>query len=174
MFAAPPALAMFEFLDLTHKTIQEELGKLRVLVQAIEAEKISPMQQKSLATICDYFEHEVKHHHLDEEKHVFPAVYESSDPQIHQVADQLKQDHGWLEQNWLELSPSLVAASQGNNWFDMAELAHGFEVFEALYADHMVLEESIAFKSAQDLPRHWDTMAIGREMAQRRAAKKHA
>ena len=53
----------------------------------------------------------------------------------------LQQDHGWIEENLLELSPQLSAIASGNNWFDMPEFQHGVEVFIALYGQHMELED---------------------------------
>ena len=44
----------------------------------------------------------------------------------------LHQDHGWIEENWIELGPQLRAIALGNNWFDTADFVHGVEVFLTL------------------------------------------
>lgn len=42
-----------------------------------------------------------------------------------------------------------AAASEGNQWFDPAELWYALDVFETLYTDHLLLEESIAYPHAK-------------------------
>ena len=69
------------------------------------------------------------------------------------------------------MAPQIQATIHDNVWFDLDELRHGFNVFEALYTEHMALEESIAFPRAMSLVKDWDLLTIGREMAQRRMLK---
>ena len=69
------------------------------------------------------------------------------------------------------VEPSLEAATGGNLWFDPAELRHALEVFEALYLDHILLEESIAYPEAKKRLVGIDTIGMGREMARRRVMK---
>ena len=66
-----------------------------------------------------------------------------------QAVRTLQQDHGWIEQNWLELAPMLRAIAQGEDWVDMAELKHTIEVFVSLCHDHIVLEESLIYPEAK-------------------------
>ena len=89
-----------------------------------------------------------------------------------QAAEHLIQDHGWLEENWIQISPSLEAATSGNLWFDPIELRHALEVFEALYLDHILLEESLAYPEAKKRFVGIDTVGMGREMARRRVMAK--
>ena len=57
------------------------------------------------------------------------------------------------------------------SFFDPAELRHALEVFEALYLDHILLEESIAYPEAKKRLVGIDTIGMGREMARRRVMK---
>ena len=57
----------------------------------------------------------------------------------------LQQDHGWIEENWIELSPQLSAVASGNNWFDLAELKHGVEVFAELCRTHLAVEDTLVY-----------------------------
>ena len=66
------------------------------------------------------------------------------------------------------MAPSLDAAANGNLWFDIQTFRHALEVFEALYLDHIMLEESIAYPEAQKRMVAHDAAGMGREMAQRR------
>ena len=168
MSAAPVSIAIFEFLDSTHKDIQGQVGQLHRLVDAIESEGLNAANRALARRVLDYFNTEARQHHLDEEKHIFPALLASQDPEVVQTTERLIQDHGWLEETWIQIAPSLEAATSGNLWFDVAELRHALEVFEALYLDHIVLEEAIAYPEAKKRLASLNTLGAGREMARRR------
>jgi len=172
MSTAPVATAVFEFLDSTHQEIQSHIKLLRALVDAIESDGLNPTNRGQARRVLDYFNGEARQHHLDEEKHIFPALLASQNAEIVQAAEHLIQDHGWLEENWIQIAPSLEAATGGNLWFDPMELRHALEVFEALYLDHIVLEESIAYPEAKKRLMRADTSGMGREMAKRRALQR--
>ena len=172
MSAAPVSIAVFEFLDSTHQDIQAQVRQLHALVDAIEADGLSQANRAQARRVLDYFSREARQHHLDEEKHIFPPLLASQDPAIVQATEHLIQDHGWLEENWIQIAPSLEAATNGNLWFDTAELRHALEVFEALYLDHILLEESIAYPEARKRLAAYDMAGMGREMARRRALKR--
>ncbi len=171
MSAAPVSIAVFEFLDSTHKDIQQQLQLLHTLVDAIENEGLNPANRGTARRVLDYFNGEARQHHLDEEKHIFPALLASQNAEVVQATEPLIQDHGWLEENWIQIAPSLEAATGGNLWFDTAELRHALEVFEALYLDHILLEESIAYPEARKRLQGLDTLGMGREMAKRRVMR---
>ena len=73
----------------------------------------------------------------------------SDNAELVQVVQTLQQDHGWIEQNWLELAPMLRAIAQGEDWVDMAEFKHNSEVFLNLCHDHIVLEETLIYPEAK-------------------------
>ena len=164
-------LDMFEFLDETHKSIQIKLQEFRALLETEGFPSLTRPQKAQLESIHAFFAHDARQHHLDEERHVFPALLESQQNELTHLAQQLRQDHGWIEENWIELAPQIQATIHDNVWFDLDELRHGFNVYEALYTEHMALEESIAFPRAMSLVKDWDLLTIGREMAQRRMLK---
>ena len=171
MSAAPVSVAVFEFLDNTHRDIQDQIKTLHALVDAIENEGLNQANRASARRVLDFFNGEARQHHLDEEKHIFPALLSSQDAEIVQATEHLIQDHGWLEENWIQIEPSLEAATGGNLWFDTVELRHALEVFEALYIDHILLEESIAYPEAKKRLAGLDTVGMGREMAKRRVMR---
>jgi hemerythrin-like domain-containing protein len=172
MTAAPVSIAVFEFLDSTHKDIQVQVRQLHLLVDAIESEGLNVANRALARQVLDYFNTEARQHHLDEEKHIFPPLLASQDAEVVQATEHLIQDHGWLEENWIQIAPSLEAATNGNLWFDPAELRHALEVFEALYLDHILLEESLAYPEARKRMEGLDTIGMGREMARRRVMAK--
>ncbi len=172
MNALPVAPAVFEFLDSTHREIQQQLQQLHTLVDVIERNGLNMATRDQVRNVLAYFNGEARQHHLDEEKHIFPALLNSQNAEIVLATEHLVQDHGWLEENWLQIAPSLEAASSGNLWFDPAELRHALEVFETLYLDHILLEESIAYPEAKKRLAAYDMAGMGREMAKRRALKR--
>jgi iron-sulfur cluster repair protein YtfE (RIC family) len=171
MCAAPASIAVFEFLDSTHREIQAQIRQLHALVDAIESSGLNTATREQARRVLDYFNGEARQHHLDEEKHIFPALLGSQDAEIVQATEHLIQDHGWLEENWIQIAPSLEAATSGNLWFDTVELRHALDIFEALYTDHLLLEESVAYPEAKKRLAGLNTIGMGREMAKRRALK---
>lgn len=171
MSEAPVSIAVFEFLDQTHRDIQQQIKSLHALVDTIASDGLNEANRATARSVLDYFNQEARQHHLDEEKHIFPTLLASHDAEVVQAAQHLTQDHGWLEENWLQIEPSIEAATNGNLWFDLDELRHALEVFEALYADHILLEESLAYPEARKRLAGLNTAGMGREMARRRVLK---
>lgn len=172
--AAPAPRAddgLFNFLDQFHQEILARLEEMVALVAAIETEGLTPALRQQARQLTDWFTAEARQHHLDEERHIFPALLNIRDDEIVQATQRLIQDHGWLEADWVEIAPSLAAAADGNSWFDPAVLRHAVEVFRQLYMDHIMLEESLAYPEARE---HIDPArleAVGVEMARRRALR---
>ncbi|MBY0464521.1 MAG: hemerythrin domain-containing protein [Burkholderiales bacterium] len=166
----PPGV--FEFLDATHVRIGQHLTVLRQLVDRIATDGLDHASQERAKEVLEYFNTDARQHHLDEEKHVFPALLSSADAAVVHAAKRLTQDHGWLEENWLSIEPSIAAAADGNTWFDVTELNHALDVFEALYQEHIELEETLAYPEARKHLAEVNTDGMGREMAARRAKQK--
>ncbi len=166
-----PPLEMFEFLDETHKEIQTQLAQLKDMVLLVTQGRRQELDTQRLKAICDFFDCAVRQHHLDEERHVFPALIASSDDTLIAMTRQLYQDHGWLESNWVELAPMLKGLVHNNIWFNEAELQHSFDVFSNLNIEHLQLEESIAYPKAKACVWTWDSPGIGREMHLRRTLR---
>ena len=165
----PAPIQVFEFLDHTHRTIEQKLAELQPLVQALQAGPWNETQAASVQAICRYFDTEARQHHLDEELHILPALVASPEASLQAVAAQVMQDHGWLEGAWLELEPLLRASAEHQSWVDPDLLQQHYELLLNLYREHMVLEESVAYPQAKASGRAWDGEGIGREMARRRA-----
>lgn len=162
---------LFGFLDQSHQELQQMLLALREIVEAIDMDGLTPEVRNRIRTTIEWFNTSAREHHLDEERHVFPALLASTNADVRQTAERLVQDHGWIEADWLEIAPSLSAAADGYNWFDLDVLRHSVEVFEQLYLDHLTLEEQLAYPQARNLISKADTEAMGLEMARRRALR---
>ena len=171
--ATPTANGMFLFLDECHREMQKKLVQLRGLAAQVEADGITPQVRKDAREVLQWFSGAAREHHLDEEKHVFPSLLASGDEAVVQTTHRLIQDHGWLEEDWIEIEPSLSAAADGYNWFDPAVLKQAVEVFEHLYLDHIILEETLAYPQARNLIAQSDVAAMSREMNNRRTKREN-
>jgi hemerythrin-like domain-containing protein len=99
--------------------------------------------------VCHFFDTTARQHHADEEALIFPPLVRKADKVLLQHVRRLQQDHGWLEEDWLAISPQLHAVAQGYNWYDPAALRHAVGVFTALYHEHIGLEESLVYPAAR-------------------------
>ena len=146
--AAPP-LPPLEALDQTHREMMKVLMSLRALVARLEEHGIDAAVRAEAKKICAFFAGAARAHHADEETLVFPALVRSEDATLIQHVLRLQQDHGWLEEDWLELAPQLQAVAEGYSWYELETLRAGVEVFVALYHDHIALEESLIYPEAK-------------------------
>lgn len=168
--AAPAADALFQFLDATHQQMQQELVRLNRLVDALADDRWKAEDSVQLADTVQWFDTVARQHHLDEERHIFPTLMASSDEHVVDVTRRLRQDHGWIEQNWLEMGPHLSAVASGNHWIEPALVRDMVHVFTQLCLDHLMLEESLAYPKAREHIAADDLARADQEMAQRRKA----
>ena len=174
MISPRTQIDLFEFLDQSHRDLQRHLVLLRATADACQTQALDAAGRQQARLVLDFFNNEARQHHLDEEAHIFPVLLASRNEELAATARRLVQDHGWLEENWLHIEPTIAALSAGNQWFDPAELLHALEVFEALYLDHLLLEESLAYPEAHKRLQAYDRAGMGREMAQRRTQARSA
>ena len=82
------------------------------------------------------------------------------------------EDHGWLEEDWFELSPHVQAVAWGYNGYDIDVLREGATIFAALLRDHVALEESFIYPQAREAMPPAQRREMGREMAERHRAER--
>ena len=143
------ALPPFERLEGTHHRMMLTLQNLETLVRRLETEGVDETAQTLAGGIHRFFEEVGRTHHDEEERHIFPVLLASGDALLAEQVAQLRQDHGWIEQNWRELSPLLDALSQGHTWVDVDLLRAMIEVFTQLHHEHIALEESMVYPEAR-------------------------
>jgi hemerythrin-like domain-containing protein len=132
----------FAELDACHQQMKLHLTNLEALALAFEA-RGSDAQVKAQAQVIEsFFSGAARKHHQQEETEVFPVLLAQGHPELADLILTLKQDHGWIEENWIELAPQLRAIASGNFWFEASEFQHGVEVFLDLCRNHMGLEET--------------------------------
>lgn len=148
----------FEALDRTHREVQAVLVRFSELLDHVDDNGPDEAARRMAAEIRSFFEGHARQHHADEERLVFPALLISGDEELVHHVKRLQQDHGWLEEDWLELAPQIEAIEKGYNWYDLPMLRHALPVFAALYDEHIVLEESVVYPAAK---RHQQALADG-------------
>ena len=139
----------FKALDACHRSIHQQLAELVDFLDRLDTDSDSPHCRQKAKTIEAFFSAIARPHHAEEEKNIFPVLLASDNAELVQAVRTLQQDHGWIEQNWLELAPMLRAIAQGEDWADLAELKHNAEVFVSLCHDHIVLEETLIYPEAK-------------------------
>ena len=160
----------FDTLDVCHRQTLVALGRLAALVTRL-TDKGNDDEARAMAReIVAHFSTTARVHHEDEERHLFPALVASGDAATIEAVLRLQQDHDWLEEDWMELSPHLDAVACGQNWYDLDVLREGVEVFTALSHDHIALEEAYIYPQARQRLGVAARAEMGREMAARRRA----
>jgi len=158
----------FDVLDSCHRQVVIALQQMGDLVEHLAEHGVDGRAQESARAIFTFFMNTAREHHLDEERHVFPALMRSGRADLIDATLRLQQDHGWIEEDWLELAPQFESIAAGYHWFNLDQLRLAVPVFQALYQDHMALEESLIYPEARARINEWDMQGMGREMAQRR------
>jgi hemerythrin-like domain-containing protein len=138
-----------EALDRTHHQMLQVLADLSSLVDHLESQGVDPDARTGAQAICRFFAETARQHHANEETLVFPLLVRQGDKDLIQHVLRLQQDHGWLEEDWLELEPQLQAVAQGYSWYELDGLRAGVGVFTALYQEHIALEESMIYPAAR-------------------------
>lgn len=94
----------FDVLDACHQQMVTALQRLQDLVAHLEENKgVDGKAQEMARAIFHFFMDTARQHHIDEEKHIFPAMLRSGDDDLIRHTLRLQQDHGWIEEDWLEL-----------------------------------------------------------------------
>ena len=161
----------FEVLDACHRQTLAHLDELAALSARIQEGPPDAATRASAAGIVAFFSTTARQHHEDEERHVLPQMATSDDAAIAQTALRLQQDHDWLEEDWMELSPHVDAIACGQTWYDVDLLREGVPVFIELSRDHIALEESCIYPQARIRFGSAELQHMAREMAERRRVR---
>ena len=144
---APPA--DFAPQDETHRQMVHWLGNLDALVVRLEAEGWTPWARDTARSVVDFFSQAGRQHHADEEKLVFPLLVGRGNAELDAQVERLQQDHGWIEENWLELMSQLRPVAEGFTTYDADLLRQVSDVFTALLREHIELEETSVYPAAR-------------------------
>jgi hemerythrin-like domain-containing protein len=139
------AFENFKALNACHQQIQHHLTNLADLQSRMDDDQADAQCRQQAALIEAFFSNTSRQHHADEEKLVFPPLLSSDHPELVQAVLVLQQDHGWIEQNWIELAPMLRSIADTGNCVDVAEFRHYVDVFLELCNTHIALEETLIY-----------------------------
>jgi hemerythrin-like domain-containing protein len=123
-----PRLAEFESLDHAHRAALLMLQSFDMLLAHLQDKGLDDTSRALAKEVLAFFSGPGRHHHADEEKHVFPGLLAGSDVELVQHVRRLQQDHGWIEEDWRELHPQVEAIADH---------------------DHIALEESLVYPAAK-------------------------
>lgn len=151
---------VFDALDACHRDIQAHLAELRELAVQVANGGMSTSLRPAARDIEAFFSSTSREHHAEEEANVFPALLASGNPELANAVRTLQQDHGWIEENWLELAPRLRAMASGEGWTDETEFLNYVEVFLALMEGHIALEETLIYPESKA---RWAQAVAGRQ-----------
>ena len=149
--ARPPAPPRpgFETLDHAHRAAMDMLQAFDRLLDHLDDRGLDDTARASAREILAYFNGPGRDHHAQEESQIFPGLLASRDVELVHHVHRLQQDHGWLEEDWHELSPQIQGIADGYNWYDLDMLRHALPVFTALYHEHIALEETVVYPAAR-------------------------
>jgi hemerythrin-like domain-containing protein len=163
--------AAFEVLDACHRQTIVMLDRLSALVDGLDKGGPDREARRVAEEIISFFSQTARQHHEDEERHVFPQLEDSDDPDVVQAVLRLKQDHHWMDVDWRELSPAIGAVADNRGGYDLEALREGVEIFTALTHEHIALEESCIYPQARGRIGSAALQQMRHEMAERRRAR---
>ncbi|RUP29233.1 MAG: hemerythrin domain-containing protein [Curvibacter sp.] len=156
-FAAP-----YEMLEACHDKVQRMLDLLARLQGHLREHGADGQAAQAAADVMRYFDLAAPLHHEDEERHVFPLLLASGDPDWMALARRLQQDHRAMEPAWAALRQQLVQVAAGQT------LSLSTEGFVRLYRAHLQAEDQVAYPAARGLGNASQTAAMTQDMMRRR------
>ena len=147
--SSPVPAQPFQALDACHQQIQVHLAELQRMALHMETAGLGDEDRKLAGSIEAFFSTVSRDHHEQEEKHVFPPLLAKGSDAMKEAVRSLQQDHGFIEENWIELGPQLRAIAEGNDWFDAAEFQHNVALYLELMNGHIALEESMIYPESK-------------------------
>lgn len=172
--AAPPAPGFdqpFEMLDACHDKIRQMLALLARMREHLAQHGNDAQARAAAQDVMRYFDVAAPHHHLDEERHVLPALEASADEKLASLARRLRREHREMEQGWAAARPVLARIAQREPASLTAEEDQTLSSFTALYAGHIAAEEELAFPTARSSAGEAELSAMASDMKARRGVK---
>jgi hemerythrin-like domain-containing protein len=163
----------FTLLAACHDRVRRSLDLLQRLVRHATAQGADAQGRDAARDVLRYFNVAAPAHHEDEERHVIPALLASTEPGARAAAEQMLDDHVRIRDAWAGLQPLLETLTAGT-MPDPASLERAANLFVDVHAEHLRLEDDLAFPHAHRLLAGQGADALqvmGREMAARRGVK---
>jgi hemerythrin-like domain-containing protein len=139
----------FEMLEACHERIGRMLELLSRLRAHVDAHGVDEQAKGAARDVMRYFDLAAPQHHLDEERHVLPALRASGDAALQALAARLQEDHRRMEAGWTAAREVLARLEQGHAKALEAQEHATLAALAALYTDHLAAEETTAFPAAE-------------------------
>ena len=153
-----------------HRRIEHFLNILCLVAERPGDRSLTEEERAAVKAALQYFHTGGERHTLDEEESLFPRIRIASGDEGLKVLERLERDHAhaadlhesvdWLYTTWISdgvLNPS-----------DQQRLAFKTASLKKLYEEHIEIEETIIFPSAQDVLSSQALAEIGSEFDTRR------
>ena len=138
----------FTALDACHRGMLEAGRALEQLLDLAARSGFTAEARAAAARIAAFFGQTAAQHHEHEERHVFPALLASRDPELARAVKHLRDDHERLDELWMALEPHVLAIASGYE-IRLDTLASAARAFTTLHRRHIRLEESLAYPAAR-------------------------
>lgn len=160
------------FLGDCHRRIEMFLGAL-VAAAAAADRPLATEMRAALESALRYFRESAPKHNADEEESLFPRLRASGAREAEAVlaaVRDLEKEHRWAAPRHAEVE------RLGRRWLsagrlteaEAAEFRKAVSELEAMYREHIRIEDEVVFPVASRLLSPQDRAAIGKEMAGRR------
>ena len=156
-----------------HRRIEHFLRVLIALSDQAGGRVLDTRDREQLKTAVEYFTTAAPRHTADEEESLFPRLERRGDRKAVEVLRHLEGDHD-VARSHHEMVDRLVRGWLANGTIDehdLRELRESLGRLEALYDEHIAVEDKQVFPAAARLLSATDISEIGREMAARRTVR---
>lgn len=161
----------FEMLDACHDRVDRTLTLLQRLAAHIDSKGHDASSRSAANDVLRYFDLAAPHHHLDEERHVFPPLIASGKPEWVRAVNTLLKDHAELHQLWAELRPVIRTWTCTEPAPDPVseQMRQTVKAYCDRYSEHKLLEDGTVYPAARGLiPGSEALQVMGAEMRERR------
>ncbi len=161
----------FEMLEACHERVHRMLGLLARLQSHVATHGADEQARQAARDVMRYFDQAAPQHHLDEERHVFPAILAHCEPPVASVVRQLQEEHRLMEDGWHRARLILQALAAGTLERIDPDQAAQLDTFATLYDRHIRTEETVAYPAARERLDHGALSAMADDMMRRRGVR---
>ncbi len=165
--------APFDMLHACHERVQRTLDLLARLQLHLQTVGCDDNARQAARDVLRYFDVAAPLHHQDEELHVFPLLLQSGDAVQCELVHRLVQDHRDMEKSWAHARAvlHLIADDTTGTLAVHDDQTQVLDAFAALYAQHLVSEENLAYPAARTLLSDEALQAMSQDMMTRRGVR---
>jgi hemerythrin-like domain-containing protein len=155
-------------LDACHERVERTLQVLLKLAQHLSDHGNDEQARQAALDVMRYFDQAGPAHHLDEERHLFPALAQNPNANLQALAQQLQAEHLELAQRWQQVRQDLQRVCGPTRRVASADSRLHWADFASRYRSHMQAEDTAAYPAARALLDVAAQQRMGQDMAARR------